>query len=158
MSDGIKELFIGENWSPATAEAIIHTLQRNGIYLTTENPDAPEVTEAEQPKEWIERQEEERRAWAIGTAVEHLSNPGHRHDGELIPLAEKIEAYVKGNQEDPDLHDQDALDNWGVVMTACVNETDIPTNVFEHEVWLNNLQNELTKAGVRFKNGKVLED
>lgn len=159
MSEKIQQLFIGDNWSPAMAEEIVYTLQRNGFYITTEDPDAKDSPETEAPKEWIERQEEERRAWAIGEAVRYLRElPGTGE--ELVNVAAEIEKFVKGSQEDPDLHDQDALDNVAVSVAKVLGWTEPPETEAEgadRTRILDTIELECTKAGVRFKNGKVLD-
>lgn len=138
-----------------------------GLYITDENPnakvDATEGPVNAQPKEWIERQEEERRAWAVNTACAAIEHASAWSTNSLIELAGKIEAYVKGpEKEDPDLHDQDAFDTWGVVMTEQLSEmlfskstadlTDQERDFIEAR--LNDFSDSLTKQGVRFKNGE----
>lgn len=146
-------------FSAQDASLIEGVFVEKGVYLTTEDPDAKDAPEKEQPQEWIERQEE-RRAWAIGESVRYLRDTIEADSANLISTATAIEAFVKGDQEDPDLHDQDALDNFGVVMTQILTD-DLAEGIKSDahlEMALNHIQNQLTIAGVRFKNGKVLEN
>lgn len=137
-------------------------IDRIGAELCTTEADAKE-----QPQEWIERQEEERRAWAIGEANDHLKQqptPGTTGSA-LLKLAGEIEAFVKGPQEDLDLHDQDAFDTWGVVMTEQLAEMlyrEPPSGMTDQqrdyvEARLNDFSDSLTKSGVRLKNGEKFE-
>lgn len=120
----------------------------------------PELTE------WIEKQEEERRAWAVSTVIELFKSADVWNSDKLIPMAGDIEAFVKGPEtEDPDLHDQDAFDTWGVVMTEQIAETLYGNSVSDLtdqernyiETKLDDTSDKLTKAGVRFKNGEKFE-
>lgn len=155
MSNGeIPGWLVDAGFSSNDATLIIRTLAERGVFLTTEDP-------TEQLKEWIERQEEERRAWAMGSAIETLKYASAWDGDTLVQLAGKFEAFVIGNQEDPDLHDQDALDNFAVSAAKVMGWVGPPED--EAEAWdrsriLDALELECTKAGVRFKNGKVLED
>lgn len=113
------------------------------------------------PLEWIEHQDQERRAWAIGETLRSIQYATTWDADTVIDMAGKIEAFVIGNQEDPDLHDQDALDNVAVSVAKVLGWTAMPED--EAEAWdrtriLDTIELECTKAGVRFKNGKVLED
>lgn len=139
---------------------IISEIQNAGILFRERGEEVHAAS-----KEWIERQEEERRAWAVSTAVEYA-----RHsDGPvgIVGLAGQIEEFVKGSSdEDPDLHDQDAFDTWGLVTLELLSEVlyqkmtpDLTNQQRDYiEARLTDLSDALTKSGVRFKTGKVIED
>lgn len=113
-------------------------------------------TLAEQPKEWIERQQEERRAWAIGEAVRVVRE--WPDGGEtLIPLAEKIEAFVKkGTDEESDLNDVAATDTF--YMVAAEMFFDGVEMTEEQNEILIALVDKLAKHGVRLKDGAWAEE
>lgn len=150
---------------------IISDFQNEGILFrereeeTDEKFDA-ELCTTEEPREWIERQEEERRAWAIGEAIRVIREADTWDVEALIETAKSIEAFVKGPQEDPDLHDQDALD---AVYTFYAEDAKAGVEYLgslgvhqptaeEIEQAATNLIDKLTKAGVRFKRGQVITD
>lgn len=140
---------------------IISEIQNAGILFRERSE------EAIRPKEWIERQEEERRAWAINTSADIIKTADIWDEDSLINMAAKIEAFVKGSSdEDPDLHDQDAFDTWGLVTLELLSEVlfqkmtpDLANEQRDYiEDRLTDLSDALTKSGVRFKTGKVIED
>jgi len=163
----------------AEISGIVSEFQNAGILFRERGPEVipepvhedhpaaqTEDTEGPQLSEWIERQAEERRAWAISTAIEHLKEYTSFNQDTVIELAGKIEAFVIGPpKEDPDLHDQDAFDTWGVVMTeqlSAIHFLKKPSEPIDEErarieTLLNEWSDSLTKQGVRFKNGEVFD-
>lgn len=149
----------------ADAVKIIDELETEGL-----------LRDAIESKEWVERQEEERRAWAVNTAVEYArGRQGVRVN--LVGLARDIEEFVIGpEKEDPDLHDQDALDQFFVLyaedaaagiefMSECFVQDEEkrqyvpfegPTDEQVNQA-AENLLDKMSKAGVRLKNGEKFE-
>lgn len=145
-------------------ETTMRNLSDIGIYfgnITTADPvvdDKPTDTQAEQPKEWIERQEEERRAWAVGQSVEILQHADSWDQSTIIDLAKQIVNYVKG--ENADLNDVAATDAFYLIAGTRLEQfmevvhEDLPEAIEEFFI---DLVDELAKNGVRLKDGEKLE-
>ena len=144
-------------------ETTLNNLSDIGIHfgrITTADPvetdDKPENTQAEQPKEWIERQEEERRAWAIGQSVEILQHADSWDQSTIIDLAKQIVNYVKG--ENADLNDVAATDAFYLIAGEMLEEFDeVEHSTEEIEDFLIKVVDRLAKEGVRLKDGEKLE-
>lgn len=121
-----------------------------------------------QPKEWVERQEEERRAWAINSAIEYARHTGN--PVSLTGLAEQIVDFVKGPETvDPDLHDQDSVDLFYVLYAehaepgleylrnAGGNLLAIPIPEEVQEA-AEQLLDKMTKNGIRLRPGKTIDE
>lgn len=147
------ERFKGD--APATLQALRDT----GIYFgrpTTPDPVETDVkpVETEQPKEWIEQQEEERRAWAIGSAIEILQHADSWDQSTIIDLAKQIVEYVKG--ENSDLNDVVATDTFYMVVGEMFEERESSDDIQLLEDFLIKVVDRLAKEGVRLKDGKTL--
>lgn len=144
------------------APKMLQALRDTGIYFgrptspdPVEEKDAPAETEA--PKEWIEHQEEERRAWAVSEAV-RVAREWPDGGEALVPLAEKIVTFVKGSN--PDFNDVEAMDEFYLTMNEAIElefEEGIKTEEQVHEFLVNTVDT-LVKRGVRLKDGKRLEE
>lgn len=113
---------------------------------------------AEQPKEWIEHQEEERRAWAVNTAIEHIRTWDEVSHGDVLKLAGEIVTFVKG-EEKKDLNDVDAQDTFYAVMAEKIEEhfdEGVMTDAALSEALID-IVDALAKAGVRLKDGERTE-
>lgn len=107
-------------------------------------------TETAEPKEWVERQEEERRAWAVSSAIEAGA-------ADIIGEADKLVKFVKGDK-DEDLHDQEALDAFHVELASVIVDEVANDGRTVTSEWLSGVtdkaQDAITEAGVRLKNAK----
>lgn len=170
----------------AEAARIIDELADLGLlFETSGDPVAEEKSDASidvtvntgpELKEWIEHQEGERRAWAITTAIDHMTTWNNVRKDDVVKLAREIEEFVKGpEKEDPDLHDQDALDQFyalyaedaqnGVefMRVAYIDGPDgraipfpAPTDEDVAQA-AENLLDKMSMSGIRLKNGEKFE-
>lgn len=116
------------------------------------NAEVKEEVVTAEPKEWIERQDQERRAWAIGSATEVLRMADAWDQNALIALSKQIVDYVKG--ESGDLHDTEALDAFHVELTAVLIDEGLDLDSEEFLDLTTKAQDAITTAGVRFKNAR----
>lgn len=165
----------------AEASRIVGEMQNLGLKFRepipegyeSEHPDHPDaelnvtVNTGPELTEWIERQQEERRAWAVTASVETLRYADQWTAETLVDMAGKLEAFVKGPEpEDPDLHDQDALDLFyvlyaedaqaGVEFMRSHGFEDAPTEEQVVEA-AEKLLDRMSKNGIRLKNGEKFE-
>lgn len=126
-----------------------------GRITTPDVQEANETPAVEQPKEWIERQEEERRAWAIGRSVEILQHADSWDQSTIIDLAKQIVNYVKG--ENADLNDVAATDAFYLVVGEMLEEREASDDIQLIEDFLIKVVDRLAKEGVRLKDGEKLE-
>lgn len=150
-------------WIPSPGDAVFDDQRAADVALQLKNrvqlfvqetvPTVAETdTKAEQPKEWIEQQEQERRAWAVNAAVEWNAS-------DIVQTATEIVEFVKAPIENPDLNDVQATDTFYLVMGEKIGDQEdwMATMSVEVSEFLIDCVDALAKEGVRLKDGKRLE-
>lgn len=174
----VARILIRNGHTNAEATKIVDELDLEGLLPPEQEesekyPDHPDaelnvtVNTGPELTEWIERQQEERRAWAVTASVETLRYADQWTAETLVDMAGKLEAFVKGPEpEDPDLHDQDALDLFyvlyaedaqaGVEFMRSHGFEEAPTEEQVVEA-AEKLLDRMSKNGIRLKNGEKFE-
>lgn len=141
-----------ENWErPEETPKTVETPQDE----TTEAP--TNTRPAYEESEWELRN---LRQWAVERVMAEAT---WESLDAVIDEAKKITNYVRKGGRDEDLHDQEALDTAYLVIAEKV---EVPVGTVEDPELIQTAKvevteaviDELTKQGVRFKNGKVLEE